>query len=496
LKDKSWRINNLYKIVNKKGKKVTYRENKVQQQVTLSRHTRNIDLKGRQTGMTTRACIHMLDEVLFKPTYSCFIIAHKLDAIKKIFKKIKIAYDSIPQEVKDFVGWEVFTDSANELSFSHGSVIGVGLSSRSDTINHLHISEFGKICKEYPTKAEEIITGAVESVPMDGFIDIESTAEGSLGYFHDMFWEAWEVEPQSKLDWKSHFWKWTDMDEYQLEGEMSLSKEALDYQLKHKLTDAQINWWFQKQKTLKDKMFQEYPTIPEEAFDYSGNKMFDIDTLNAQKILIGKKEGEWTFYKDYIPEHRYSAGADVSEGVGRDASTIVILDLTEMEVVATYKYNKIDPSLFAYEIRNGCNMYGACLVAPERNNHGHATLSKLKEIYPQEMIYTYVQEDRIQKINTTKWGWLTTAKTKPTMLYDLKEIVNNGEFTINDRTLLMEMKMYDKNDLNIIKYDVNVTKHFDLLIATSIAYQIAPYAEKASEEDSEEAFDDLIRFKI
>ena len=43
-------------------------------------------------------------------------------------------------------------------------------------MQRLHVSEFGKICNKYPDKAEEIVTGALQTVALGQGITIESTA--------------------------------------------------------------------------------------------------------------------------------------------------------------------------------------------------------------------------------------------------------------------------------------------------------------------------------
>ena len=45
------------------------------------------------------------------------------------------------------------------------------------------MSEFGKICRKYPDKAQEIVTGAFEAVGLGNQVTLESTAEGREGYF-------------------------------------------------------------------------------------------------------------------------------------------------------------------------------------------------------------------------------------------------------------------------------------------------------------------------
>ena len=482
LQNKEWRINNLYSIVNKKETLVKYSRNDTQKLFNKEHHTRNIILKARQLGITTEACVDILDDVLFKQNFTAVIIAHEKDAVKKIFKKIKIAWEHFDKDLKSYVGFKENTDSANELSFTHGSSVRVALSSRSDTVNRLHISEFGKICKKYPLKAVEIITGAIPSVPEEGRIDIESTAEGEYGKFYDMFWEAHDNEPQANKEFKAFFFPWTNETKYSLKGVYDIPFKLKEYKKKHHLTQEQINWYYIESKTLKEKMTQENPITPEEAFLGSGNKLFDVDKLAEQKqnIIQGVIQGDWTYYKEFNLRHRYAIGADVAEGVGQDSSTAVVMDFTTSEVVAEYASNKIAPDLFAHELKRGGEKYGNCIIAPERNNHGFATISKLKEIYS-NIFKTDISETRaidskaigsmpIQK--TLRYGWHTNGATKPKMLFDLNEAITEDLIKIPSKKILEELRTYDKEDLSQIRFDDEQTKHWDLVIALAICWQM------------------------
>jgi hypothetical protein len=60
-------------------------------------------------------------------------------------------------------------------------------------------------------------------------------------------------------------------------------------------------------------------------------------------------------------------------------------------------------------------------VAPERNNQGHATLTKLKEIYPPHLIWKEIKTDKETNQQTEKLGWHTNLATKPKMLFDLAD---------------------------------------------------------------------------
>lgn len=472
LSNKEWRLSHLYFIVNKEAKLVRFKRNKAQQRFNLEKWVLNIILKIRQKGFTTDACIDGLDDCLFSSNFNMAIIAQDKESQRKIFKKVKIAWENIDQGVKDYMGWKVNVNTSNELSFSHGSTIRVTLSTRADTLNRLHISEFGKICAKYPLKAEEIITGAIPSVVPGGRIDIESTAEGEFGQFYDMFWDAWGREPKNNMEFKAHFFSLKDDDEYVLEGDYDLPDDIIELGKKYGLHKNQLNWYYFTKGKLKEKMAQEYPITPEEAFMSSGNKWFTQESIDYQKIYIeeGTKIGNWTYYRDYKVGHVYGLGADVSEGVGRDSSTIAILDFSTMEVVATYRNNKIAPDLFAHEIKNGGLTYGGCLVAPELNNHGHATMATLKTIYSN--IYKQVRTDKKRDEQTEKLGWSTNLATKPKMLSELKTILDEEGIKLLSRDLLNEVRTYNADDLNSVSFDENMTTHWDLLIALSIAFQL------------------------
>jgi hypothetical protein len=93
-----------------------------------------------------------------------------------VFKKIKFAYDRLPDVLKSTVPLK--TCNAHEMELANGSVLTVGTSMRSGTIHRLHISEFGKICAKFPDKAQEVVTGSLPAVPLDGIAIIESDGRG------------------------------------------------------------------------------------------------------------------------------------------------------------------------------------------------------------------------------------------------------------------------------------------------------------------------------
>ena len=179
LNDPFLRLNSLYYIVDKAGKKTKFRLNWAQEELYKNMWYCNVILKARQLGLSTFVGLLFLDRCLFNDNVSAGIIAHTREDAEKLFKRIKFSYDNLPDFIKD--ERKATTDSARELQFSNGSYLRVGTSMRGSTLQYLHISEFGKICAKFPEKAQEIITGSLNTLASGQYVFIESTAEGSGG---------------------------------------------------------------------------------------------------------------------------------------------------------------------------------------------------------------------------------------------------------------------------------------------------------------------------
>lgn len=262
--------------MDKKGKAVPFRPNGAQLQLLDELHSLNIILKARQLGFTTLCCLIYLDACVFNPNTRAGVIAHKLDDAKVIFRdKIKFPFDNLDEGIKAAVA--TVQDSADTLTLRNNSSVRVSTSMRSGTLQYLHVSEFGKICAQYPEKAREIVTGALNTVEAGQFVAIESTAEGQEGAFYEMVTRARALAasgaPLSDLDYKFHFFPWWKDVTYAL-FDLSVSIGADDERYFEsleakgiKLTRPQKAWWVKKAETMAGDMKREYPSTPEEAFE-------------------------------------------------------------------------------------------------------------------------------------------------------------------------------------------------------------------------------------
>lgn len=282
--DFRWRICNLYYIVTDDGQKVKFNPNPEQLELLENLWYLNIILKARQLGFTTLICVLALDQAIFNDNYSAGIIAHTLKDSTEIFRnKIKFPYDNLPDQLR--TGRTLETDTKTELVFDNGSSVRVGTSMRSGTLQFLHISEFGKICRKHPDKAREIVTGSLNTVHNGQYIFIESTAEGRGGYFYAYTQTARKLleadAKLSQLDFRFHFFPWWTKQDYSIDPVgVILSKDDKAYfeelETKHGilLTRGQKAWYVKKAQMMAldegktdEDMKREFPSHPDEAFE-------------------------------------------------------------------------------------------------------------------------------------------------------------------------------------------------------------------------------------
>jgi len=291
LPDKNWRLNNLYRIINKDGDSVPFKMNSVQQDFLSSNHNRKITLKARQLGMSTACVIDMLDDAIFTPNLACGIVSYSREHAQHILKRIiGHALDTWLKEYKAI--FNVVSRSATEISFSNGSVLRVDTTLRGGTYLHVLVSEFGKTCARNPQKAEEVITGTLNAVPIKGKIVIESTGEGNEGFFAEMVQNASlrGNENLSALEYKLFFYPWMSESTYCMKDKIDYPVELTDYfnSLEKSenitITQPQRNWYALQKMLQGDKVRQEYPSTVSEAFLASSDAFYFAEYIEQAYI--------------------------------------------------------------------------------------------------------------------------------------------------------------------------------------------------------------------
>lgn len=522
IKDQTWRLNNLYWIITKDGDKSVFAMNRAQKHfyetyLAVPRpYHRHVILKSRQLGFTTFIDIYILDSILFSPNKEGIVIAHKVQDATEIFdKKIDFAMRNMAEDVKGAF-FKINQRSARKIQvvIDYGpeqgstSSIAVSVSGRSGTYHLVHISEFAKMCAQFPKRAEEVERGTFPTVPFDGFIFIESTAEGMAGRFYEIFQQNWltrdNITPQlSQVQFLPHFynWQYDDMEMKKIYECVPTSKmEACEidwqsYKEEHNLTDKEITYYYMKWLQFGGKnspdavksLMQEYPTTQEEAFLSTGQTYFS--TAKVAKLLaeatpgvrgeLGTNEkgdvifnqvssGSLEMFNKPEVGTRYIVGGDTSEGLAHgDAQVLYVINHKTEECDAIYR-SQVAPDELAAEAYKLGKFYNWALLGIEVNKDGLWVNDALEKMGYINLYYRKVFDDITQKV-TKFFGWKTTSATRPFALAALKAV-----FFRKDRgfpsQILNEMLTFIRNIKG--KPEAMDKKHDDVIMAASIGYAI------------------------
>ena len=319
LEKQRWRLDNLYKIVDAAGLHIDFKMNYAQKVLYLGLWYCNLILKSRQHGITTFMCLLFLDICLFNSNTHACIIAHNREDAEDFFqKKVKHAYDNLPELIRKAIPAKL--SSTKSLTFENGSSIRVTTSGRSGTYQLVHISELGKMCAKFPAKADEVITGTLNAIHPGMIVTIESTAEGREGRFYDMCKESRALKDLmegrktreelgegdsalkkyldtadgiklSKTQYKFFFFGWYDnmLNQIDPQGVPVPSRHAQYFAIKEaelgiRLTPEQKAWYVTKEAVQGDFMYREHPSDADEAFQASlQGTYYAVQMMSARK---------------------------------------------------------------------------------------------------------------------------------------------------------------------------------------------------------------------
>lgn len=305
----------LAKIVDKQRQLIPFIFNEGQQtldgMLRVQRETglpeRAIALKSRQIGVSTYVQARAIQQTTLNQFQAALVIAHDKETTKKLFRIGERIYDNLPPipEVKpnkishrrgtflhfgdeDGGGWPDSTylvDTAGERE-----------SGRGGTYTLFHGSEVA-VWPDIATK----LTALGEAIPdePETLVVLESTANGA-----NEFKDLWTDAVEGRSDFAPFFWPWWKQAEYTLPFANDDEREAFERRVgtgpygedepallnpgpldtitrQHvPLTLEQLHWRRRKIASpyfggKLDKLKQEHPTTPQEAFVSSGRQVFE-----------------------------------------------------------------------------------------------------------------------------------------------------------------------------------------------------------------------------
>lgn len=383
----------------------------------------NVVLASRQIGKTTILTIFALWMVCFTDDYRVLLIANKESTAINIFKRIRLAYEMLPNFLKP----GVIEYAKTGLVLANGSSIGISTTTsdaaRGESINCLLIDEAAFIPAEFMDDFWESVFPVISSSKRSKIFML-STPNGVGNLFYNIYSDAvadtngWHHE---RVDW----WEVPGRDE---------------------------KWKEQMSKALgsTEAFDQEYGN----QFRAAGEGALDKDQLdemekNAIDPVLEDEEGSYKIFKDRQDYHFYTIGVDTGEGIGRANSVIQVVDITDLtniEQVAVYSNNKLDPYNFAGKLLDIAREWGSPPLLIERNNCGAQVIDALVHTHHYESIIKYTPSmgsftEKVDKEN--RLGVFAHTNSKYNSMANFRYWMNVLRcVTIHDKVTLNEFKTY------------------------------------------------------
>ena len=230
-----------------------------------------------------------------------------------------------------------------------------------------------------------------------------------------------------------------------------------------------LGMWGVLGKTVFDakKINERLQTIPKPIkvgyflYDYDGLKITNIRWLNDSNgyIRIYKAPNTPAFTK-------YCIGGDTA-GDGSDYYTAHVLDAKTGEQVAVFK-NQFDADLYTRQMYCLGKYYGNALIGIEANFDSYPIMELQRLGYDNQ--YVREKTDTYTGQTEKRFGFRTTALTRPTIISRLIEIVREETNSINDKNTLEELLTIIRNEKGRIEAPEG--GHDDQMMGLAIAHHI------------------------
>lgn len=455
-------------------------------------------LKGRQQGFTTLITAYQLACSILNRNFEGFTLADNSANAESIFQnKAKFTYTQLPERLKP-------TEKLNnrkmlmfhKINSSWAVAPATKDVGRSRTVNFFHGSE----CAFWQFGIAFIQAALGEALTADCIKIYESTANG----FND-YKAMWDSGAHVNC-----FFAWWRTKEYRIKFHTQDAKDAFLEKIrkgddwiwqrlrwlmdeKH-LEPEQLYWYWNKfDKYIdKDKIKQEYPCSPQEAFLLSGKNVFDTEIImrrlaQLQKpLMIGRfiydYDGlritniRWIkdrsgyisiFQKPDSPEiTKYCIGGDTA-GEGSDYYTGHVLDARTGVQVAHLR-QRFDPHEYTRQMFCLGVYYKTALIGIEANFDSYPIEELQRLGYPNQ--YVRITPDSYTGKPEKRFGFKTTSITRPTAISKLVEVVSEHCDTINDRDTLEELLTITRNEKGRIEAPEG--GHDDEMMGLAIAHQV------------------------
>ena len=439
------------KIIDKKGRSVSFRPNAEQIQIiqTLASGDDTLVLKPRQIGATTAAAAFFFWRIYTsRDSLTHVILSHKAASSKHIFGMFLRFYDGLPRPLQR----RLSSRTATELRFAD---TGAGVSAlsaggdgglRSFTASSIHISEFA-----FTPDADELKATAIAALN-GGQLLIESTAN----FFGDPLHREIGLWDAGIVDWNFLFFKWTDHEEYS-------SPPPADFEADDDspFTPGQQCWERKMSGQLGESKFRrEYPLSVDDAYSQTDGAWIDAVALRELEILQMEPAGGQISRVQAAT--KYTIGVDAGAGTGGDPSVLVVVDCSSGQVVEIRRSREEAPVEWAETVAAASAKWNGAKVLVESNGTWGG------------IIVNELQHARVpQWTDSAGKYWTTNAQNKPMMLDHLKDSILRGRLLQLDSHTVGELRAFILNERGVPECPRSPLHHGDTVIALALALQCA-----------------------
>ena len=475
---------------------VPFRLNECQKRITETLNkqleetgkVRAIILKARQQGISTYCAGRVFWKSYFSPHARSVVMAHDSATSDALFNMSKnliknMGGELAPEESKSnakeiIIKSPAFGDRDATASYRLYTA-GSPEAGRGTTPTIAHLSEVA-----FWQHDAKLLAGLFQGISQAAGTEVilESTANGAQGEFYRL----WKGAVAGENEYVPIFLPWFITPEYRREAPegMELTVEEEKLQEKYDLDNDQLYWRRLKiAEGGKLKFQQEYPATADEAFIVSGSNVFNVERLDSliprpyvrrsewdpsSKMLDAHREGNLYIYDYPDWDSPYVIGADVSLGVGQDYSAAVVMNM-QYEIVAHYRNNRIDPAQWGELLFYLGRYYNNAFLAVESNSMGIATLQKLDSM-EYANLYRQTKVANVSNEEGERLGFRTTSSTKPAIIGNLKNLIENEAIMIPSPQIIQELKDYISTDTG--KTEAAPGCYDDSVIALSICAEV------------------------
>lgn len=376
----------------------------------------------RQIGKSTMLTVISLWMVCFNKDYRAAIVANKETTAINIFKRIRMAYEQLPNYIKPGVkdygktGMTLGNDSSIVVSTTTATSI------RGDSLNCVLLDEAAHI---EPHLIEEFWSSVIPTVSSGNKskILVVSTPKGVGNKFYEIYSGA---ESGKLKTWHHHRIDWWDF-------------------------PGRDEAWKQAQIELlgsEEKFLQEFNnTFLDDASSAVGALIIERFKKEKKPPIWTSEDNEYIVFEYPNKHNLYVIGVDVGEGIGRAASVAQILDVTDLQnikQVAVYASAIIEPYHFANKLSVIGQSWGLPPILIERNNCGAQVIDALYHNYKYEKIVSYSKVSEQEKYNKTRgMGVFAHTNIKFNGIQNMRYWINHLQTVhINDSSTISEFETF------------------------------------------------------